>query len=359
LSNFDITSPDNLIQFASDNVAGACPEAREAFLGAAGGFVPSYGTDEVTRQACDAIRELFATDCEVFFVFNGTAANSLALAALCQPYQSIICADTAHIEVDECGAPAFFANGAKLICSGGSAGKLGVQGIESIVRKRQDIHHPQARAVSISQSTELGTVYTAAEIAALGECARSNRLKFHMDGARFANAVAHLGVHPADITWRAGVDVLCFGGAKLGMPLGETVVFFDRELAADFGFRCKQAGQLASKMRFLSAPWLAMLRDGTWLRHARHANAMARRLASALATHPTLHVLYPVEANAVFVQLPDDAVARLRAQGWQFLTSIGGGARFVCSWVTTEAAVDRLAQAIAGSMQAHARGCMR
>jgi threonine aldolase len=344
-------NPVDQVQFASDNVAGACPQALEALLGAAGGFVPSYGADELTRQACGAIRELFATDCEVFFVFNGTAANSLALAALCQPYQSIICADTAHIEVDECNAPGFFANGAKLICSRGHDGKLGVQGIDSIVRKRQDIHHPQARAISLSQSTELGTVYTASEIAALGECARSNRLKVHMDGARFANAVAHLGVRPADITWRAGVDVLCFGGAKMGMPLGEAVVFFDRELAADFAFRCKQAGQLASKMRFLSAPWLAMLRDDTWLGNARHANAVARRLASALAAHPTLHPLYPVEANAVFVQLPDDAVARLRARGWQFLTSIGGGARFVCSWATTEAAVDRLAQAIDDSLR--------
>jgi threonine aldolase len=330
-------------EFASDNTAGICPEALDAILAANAGRMASYGEDDLTRRACDLIRELFETDCEVFFVFNGTAANSLALATLCQSYHGIVCHELAHVETDECGAPEFFSNGTKLLPVSGEQGKIGPAALESVVGRRRDLHFPKPKAVTVSQATELGTVYRLDELRALGETARRLGLRLHVDGARFANAVASLGAAPADLSWRAGVDVLSLGGTKLGMPVGEAVVFFDHALAADFPWRCKQAGQLASKMRFLAEPWLGMLESGAWLRHAAHANAMARRLAGGLVGLPGVRLMQPVEANAVFAALPRRALEGLRAAGWMFYTFIGvGGARFVCAWDTTEAQVDAL-----------------
>ncbi|HEY0551298.1 MAG TPA: low specificity L-threonine aldolase, partial [Verrucomicrobiae bacterium] len=246
-------------QFASDNYAGICPEAWQAMEQANGGHERSYGDDRWTEEAANLIRDIFETDCEVFFAFNGTAANSLSLAALCQSYHSILCSEVAHVETDECGAPEFFSNGTKVLLVPGANGKLDPAGVERMVKKRTDIHFPKPRVVSLTQATELGTVYTPDEIKAVWAKAKSCGLRMHMDGARFANAVASLGCAPKEITWQAGVDVLCFGGTKNGMAVGDAVVFFNRELAAEFDYRCKQAGQLASKMRFLSAPWVGML----------------------------------------------------------------------------------------------------
>jgi threonine aldolase len=340
-------------EFASDNTAGICPEALAALLQANDGRVRSYGDDEWTRQACDALRETFETDCEVFFVFNGTAANSLALASLCQSYHSILCYELAHVETDECGAPEFFSNGTKLLPVRGTQGKLDLAEVETLVTRRRDIHFPKPKALTISQSTELGTLYSVEELQCVGETARRLGLRMHMDGARFANAVAALGAAPADLTWRAGVDVLSLGGTKLGLPVGEAVVFFDRELAQDFAYRCKQAGQLASKMRFLSAPWLGLLREGAWLRHASHANAMARELARRLAAIPGVSLMFPAQANGVFATLPETALQRLRSRGWLFYTFIGlGGARFMCAWDTTPAHVDALVADVARAMSA-------
>ena len=254
--------------FASDNYAGICPEALAALLDANAGHAPAYGDDEWTRQVSDRLREVFATDCDVYFVFNGTAANSLALASLCQSYHSVVCHELAHVETDECGGPEFFSNGSKLLPAGGDNGKLTPEAVLNAIGKRSDIHYPKPRVVTLTQATEISTVYRPDEIGAIARAAHAHGLRVHMDGARFANAVASLDVDPADITWRAGVDVLCFGGTKMGLPVGEAVVFFNRELAEDFAYRCKQAGQLASKMRFLSAPWLGILADGAWLRHA-------------------------------------------------------------------------------------------
>ncbi len=329
--------------FASDNYAGICPEALAALLAANDGHVRSYGDDEWTLQAADRLRELFETDCDVYFVFNGTAANSLALAALCQSYHSVICHHLAHVETDECGAPEFFSNGAKLLAVGGEQGKLTPAAIVEAVSRRSDIHHPKPKVVTLTQATEVGTVYRPDELRALAEAAHERGLRVHMDGARFANAVAGLGLSPAEMTWRAGVDVLCFGGTKMGLPVGEAVVFFDRRLAEDFSYRCKQAGQLASKMRFLSAPWLGILENGTWLRHAAHANAMARRLAAGVAEVAGLPALFPVDANGVFVRLPGRIEEGLRERGWLFYNFIGaGGARFMCGWDTAPETVDRL-----------------
>ena len=329
--------------FASDNYAGICPEALQALLAANDGHAPAYGDDEWTRRVSDRIRELFATDCDVYFVFNGTAANSLALASLCQSYHSVICHEVAHVETDECGGPEFFSNGSKLLLAKGEGGKLTPEAVLEVIARRNDIHYPKPRVVTLTQATEVGTIYQASEIAAISGLAHQHGLRVHMDGARFANAVATLGVAPGDLTWRAGVDVLCFGGTKMGLAVGEAVVFFDRKLSEDFAWRCKQAGQLASKMRFLSASWLGMLEGDVWLRYARHANAMAQRLAHGLTDIPGVSLQFPVEANGVFAILPPLAQEGLRARGWRFYTFIGtGGARFMCAWDTTPASVDRL-----------------
>lgn len=322
--------------FASDNTAGLCPAALEALIKSNPGSVPSYGDDSWTEKAANHIREVFEKDCEVFFVFNGTAANSLALSSLCESYHSIICHETAHVETDECGAPEFFSNGTKVLLCPGHHGKLAPAGVETLVLKRRDIHYPKPRALSLSSPTELGTVYPPGEIVELMEVCRRHGLRSHMDGARFAHAVAALGCHPGDITWRLGLDVLCFGGTKLGISLGEAIVFFNKELAAEFSWRCKQAGQLSSKMRFLSAPWCSCLASGVWLENARAANTRAKQLEAGIRETGVSEILYPVEANSVFLKLPDAIDRILREKGWVYYVFIGGGARLMCSWATTD-----------------------
>ena len=333
-----------LQHFASDNYAGICPEALQALLSANVGHELAYGEDHWTAKAADLVRELFETDCDVFFVFNGTAANSLALAALCQPYHSVICHELSHIETDECGSPEFFSNGSKLLLGRGENGKLTPAVVAEMVTRRSDIHYPKPKVVSLTQATETGTVYSVEEVAAIAEVARTQSLRLHMDGARFANAIASLEIKPRELTWQAGVDVLCFGGTKNGLPLSEAVIFFKRELAEDFEYRCKQAGQLASKMRFISAPWVGLLESGAWLKNARHANRMARLLADLIADLPGIVQLFRTQANAVFVELPAPVISVLRDKGWRFYTFIGsGGVRLMCAWDTTEASVQALA----------------
>jgi threonine aldolase len=331
--------PELKYHFASDNCSGLCPEAWQAMEKANVGYHPSYGADSITAEACETFRQFFETDCEVFFVFNGTAANSLSLAALCQSYHSVICSDVAHIETDECGAPEFFSNGSKLLTAKSSLGKLDPLDVERLITHRMDLHYPRPKALSITQSTELGTIYRPGEIAGLCSLAKKNGLHVHMDGARFFNALAGGTASPADITWRAGVDVLCCGGTKLGMAVTEAVVFFNHDLARDFEYRCKQAGQLCSKMRFISAQWLRILSDNVWQTHAARANSLARKLADGLGKISGVQILYPVDANAVFARLPEDLKTQLKSLGWQFYSFIGGGSRLVCSWATTEADV--------------------
>jgi threonine aldolase len=330
-------------QFASDNTSGFCPEAWEALAQANAGCVSSYGDDPWTARACEAIRGLFECDADVFFVFNGTAANSLALAAVCRSYHAVVCHELAHVETDECGAPEFFSNGTKVLLAPGERAKLTPAALAHVVQRRRDIHYPKPKVASVTQATELSTVYSAAEISALAEECRRHRLVLHMDGARFANAVAALDVPPRAITWQAGVDVLCLGGTKNGIGVGEAVVFFRHDLAEEFAYRCKQAGQLASKMRFLSAPWAGVLEGGAWLAHARHANAAAARLEAGLRSVPGVEILGQREANAVFARLPPAVAAGLREAGWRFYDFIGsGGCRFMCSWATTDADIDTL-----------------
>ncbi len=331
-------------QFASDNNAGMCPAALEALIGEnARGHAPGYGEDDVTARAVAAVQELFETDCAVHFVFNGTAANALGLAQIAQPYHAVIAHAFSHIEWDEAGALGFFSGGASVLSADLPAAKLTVEAAEALATRFEGIHHVKARAISLTQATELGTIYSLDEVAAFGELAGRHGLKLHMDGARFANAAVALGASPAEMTWRRGVDVLSFGGVKNGLGVGECLIFFDKALGEDFGWRMKQAGQLNSKMRLQTAPWLALLKDGLWLDNARHANRMAQRLADGLSEIDGVELMHPVEANGVFVYLPEAIQARLRAKGWQFYTFVPPtGCRLMCAWDTQPETVDRL-----------------
>lgn len=329
-------------QFASDNYSGICPEALEAMIQANRDHAIPYGEDAWTAEAATLLRDIFETRCEVFFVFNGTAANSLAISHCCQSYHSVLCTSVGHIETDECGAPEFFSNGAKILHLPSNLGKLDLQAVEEAVTKRSDIHYPKPRVVSLTQATECGTVYSVEELRAVQEVAMRHRLRIHMDGARFANAVAALEVSPKELTWKVGVDVLCFGLTKNGLAVGEAVIFFDRNLAAEFDYRCKQAGQLASKMRFLSAPFLALIKSGAWLKNARNANAQAARLEAELRALEQVEIVFPRQANTVFVRLSDAVAARLAEKGWRIYSFIGGAHRLMCCWDTTEADVAAL-----------------
>jgi threonine aldolase len=336
-------------QFASDNQAGICPEAWAAMAAANAAHEPSYGDDRWTAELRDRMRALFETNrCETFLVFNGTSANALALSALCRPFEATLCHALSHIETDEAAAPEFFTGGAKLLTADTPDAKLTPAAVHALAKRYEGFHHVKPRALSITQATELGTIYTTAELRALTNAAREHGLKVHMDGARFANAVAMLGCAPADVSWRAGIDVLSFGATKNGLAVGEAVVFFDPSLADAFSWRVKQTGQLASKMRFVAAPWCAMLESDIWLRNARHANAMAKRLAERLAGVDGVRLLHAVEANAVFADIPVPVQAALRAKGWHFYTFLGDtGCRLMCAWDTEPETVDRFADDLA------------
>jgi threonine aldolase len=328
-------------QLASDTYAGICPEALAALAEANGGHVTAYGDDAWTARATERLRDFFETDCAVYFVSTGTAANALALAALCQSYHSVLCHADAHIQTDECGAPEYAGGGIKLVPLEGRDGKLAPETLARAATDRRDVHSHKPGAVSLSQATEAGTVYSVVEVEGLAGAARSLGLRVHVDGARFANALATLRVPPRALTWQAGVDVLSFGGAKNGLAGGDLVIFFNRQLAEGFDYRRKQAGHLLAKMRFLAAGWKAMLESGAWLRNAEHANSMARQLEQALRGIPGLRILYPVQANAVFVQMPPAWAEGLRQRGWQFY-SIAGGERLMCSWDTQPADLEAL-----------------
>lgn len=328
-------------QFASDNYAGLCPSAAGALARANAGHLPAYGDDPWTARAVALLRQLFETPCEVFFCFNGTAANCLALSSVCQPHHAVVCHEVSHLITDECGAAGFFGRGLSLHPQPGPAARLLPETVDRALAGRGDVHSPLPRAVSLTQATEWGTVYPVATVREIAAVTHRHNALLHMDGARLANALAELGCTPAELTWRAGVDVLCLGGTKNGLAIGEAVLFFRPELAAEFAWRCKQAGQLASKMRFLTAPWVGLLESGDWLANALHANDMARRLDQRLRQLPGLQLLAPRQANSVFVQLPQPVLTSLRDAGWRFYTFIGdSGVRLMCSWDTTPADVD-------------------
>jgi threonine aldolase len=323
--------------FASDNVAPICPEGWAALQEANENYAPSYGEDRWTARVCNRVREIFETDCDVYFVFTGTAANALSLAQLCKSFQSVISHQHSHMQTDECGACEFFTGGSKLFLVGGADGKIDIAKVEALLARQNDVHSHKTGAISITQATEFGTVYKCDEIAAIADLARKYQLFLHMDGARFANAIASLNCAPKAITWKAGVDVLCFGGTKNGAAVGEVLIFFDKKNAREFDYRAKQAGQLGSKMRFLAAPWVGLLTGDAWLCNAQHANRAANVLASRLRKEAAIESVFPVEANSVFVSMDERLASGLHKRGWRFYKFIEPDVyRLMCSWSTTE-----------------------
>ncbi|KKC26469.1 threonine aldolase family protein [Sphingomonas sp. SRS2] len=331
------------MRFFSDNAASVCPEVMAALVHANRPDT-AYDGDALSKGLDAAFSALFGTDVAALWIASGTAANALSLAAMVQPHQAVICHEEAHIQGDECGAPEFYTGGAKLMLARGAGAKLDAAGIEALAASiRTDVHQTQPAAISITNATEYGLVYTPDQVAAIGDVATRRGLGLHMDGARFANAVATLGCSPADLTWRAGVDVLSFGFIKNGGMTAEAIIFFRPELAAATRYRRKRAGHLLSKGRFAAAQLLAMLNGDVWLRNARAANAAAAHIANAARDR----LLHEVEANEIFLRLTSDEAAGLRAQGFEFYDWVPGVARLVCSWDQQADEVDALARAIA------------
>jgi threonine aldolase len=331
------------MRFFSDNAASVCPEVMAAIANA-NRVDTAYDGDALSRSLDGAFSDLFGTDAAALWVASGTAANSLALAALCPPHGGVVCHRDAHIQNDECGAPEFYTHGAKLFLAEGEGAKLSASGVSALLGSiRDDVHQAQPAAISITNATEYGLVYTPDEVAAIGEVARARKLGFHMDGARFANAVASIGCAPADVTWRAGVDALSFGFIKNGGMFAEMLVFFRPDLAAATRYRRKRAGHLLSKGRFAAAQVLAMLEGDLWLANGRAANAGAARIAAAAGAR----LVHPVQANEVFLKVTPDEASALRGRGFDFYDWGPGEARLVVSWNQPEEEIAAVAAAIA------------
>jgi len=334
--------------FKSDNVSPVCDAIMAALNAANRGSAPSYGADKFTEALQAVASDAFGTEVAIFPVTTGTAANALALSQIVPPYGAVYCHDTAHIVTDECGAPEFFTGGAKLIGLPAADGKIGPEQVANAIAFAQDmgVHHVKPGALSLTQATEWGTVYELTEVSALAALAKQHGLPVHMDGARFANALVHLGCTPAEATWQCGVDILSLGATKNGALCAEAVVFFDLARARDFERRRKRAGHLLSKLRFVSAQLLAYFEKGLWLENARHANAMATILADGLRNIAGAALLQSVDANEVFVALPDAIVAALEQQGFEFYrwplcaTPNGAAIRLVTSYATPRTEVD-------------------
>jgi threonine aldolase len=340
------------MNFASDNVYGVHPKILAALAEANGGTAPSYGGDDYTKRAEEKLKEVFGCDLRAFLVTSGTAANGLSLSAITPGYGAIICHGEAHISVDECNSPEMFTGGAKILGLNAPGGKITPAMVEKTLKGFiRGEHDPKPKGVSLTNATELGTVYSPAEVKAFSELIRPRGMRLHMDGARFANAVAGLGVSPAELTWKSGVDVLSFGATKNGAMMLEAVVFFDLALAEDFAYRRMRAGQLLSKSRYLGAQMLAYLEGGLWLENAARANALAQRLAKGLVATGAVRIPNPVQANEVFAVMKRTMFDRLLADGAKFYDwmpdSLGDGissdevfARFVLSFATPEEDVE-------------------
>lgn len=333
------------MDFRSDNVAGAHPAMIEALIRANDGTDTSYGGDAITGRVQQRFNEIFETECVVFPVATGTAANALSLSTLVTPWGAVYCHRDAHVEVDEAGAPEFYTSGAKLVLLDGAHAKVTAAALgQALAQAGFGVeHHVQPQAVSISQASERGAVYRPGEIGALADIARSHGMRLHMDGARFGNALVSANATAAELTWKAGVDVLSFGATKNGALGAEAVIFFDRQLAENFQWRRKRAGHLFSKMRFLSAQLDAYLDNELWLVNARHANDAARRLAEGLRALPGVRLVDPVEANEIFVELPEAMIQGLEAAGGRFHRWGPAGTRLVrlvCSFATSSAEVE-------------------
>ena len=319
-TNLDVIwrTSDNIVNFCSDNASGGAPEILRALAAANDGWAMPYGEDDWTRRVAARVQEIFETEAAVLPVATGTAANVLCLSVMTPPYGAIYCHQESHINVNECGAPEFYSGGAKLIALPGAHGKITPAALEAAIKGAGVVHAVQPAAISLTNASEAGTVYTPEETHAISELAKAHGLGLHMDGARFANAIASLGCSPAEATWKAGVDALSLGATKNGVLAGELVVLFDPGQTERLGYLRKRGGHLFSKMRFLSAQLEAYLADDLWLRNARHANAMAARLAAGLAEVPGAELSHPVEANVIFLRLPEPVIQGLFDRGFQF-----------------------------------------
>lgn len=337
--------------FASDNNAGVHPQVLKAVSAANRGHTVGYGDDPYTQSAIRKFKQQFGRDIEVFFVFNGTAANCLGLKAMTESYQAVICAEGAHIYTDECGAPEKF-TGCKLVPIPTTDGKLTVESVTHAYHGIGDQHHVQPRVISITQATELGTVYKPPEIRELARFAHERKMFLHLDGARIANAAVSLGLTLRQATRDLGVDVLSFGGTKNGAMGAETVVFFDQKLARDFLYVRKQGMQLASKMRFISAQFEALLSNDLWRKNAQHANRMARLLEEQLSRIPQVKIVHPVEANGVFARIPRSAISRLQKRYFFYVWNEEESlVRWMCSFDTTEEDVKRFSRFVAQAVK--------
>jgi threonine aldolase len=336
------------IKFASDNVAGACPEVLDAIFKANDGDSAPYGNDDWSKILQEKFSEIFEKEVIVYPTASGTAANALALSALTPVFGSIYCHKLSHINTDECGAPEFYTGGAKLVTLKGINGKITPQELSDNIGGVGVVHHTQPTVVSITQLCETGEAYELDEIKEISKTAHKHNLKMHMDGARFANALVALGVTPAEMTWKSGIDVLSFGATKNGCIAAEAIIFFKRELVGDLPFLMKRSGHLLSKMRFVSAQLEAYISNDVWLRNAKHANKMGKKLSKGLDINPKIELAYPTHANEVFAKFPRNIIKHLNLEGYKMNEEEldGKAVRLVAAWNTKESDIDKLLEII-------------
>ena len=336
------------VKFASDNVAGACPEVLDAIIKVNDGDSTPYGNDQISTELQDKFSEIFEKEVIVFPTASGTAANALALSTMTPSFGNIYCHKLSHINTDECGAPEFYTGGGKLIALQGIDGKITADELDQSIGGKGIVHHTQPSSVSITQVCETGEIYQLDEIKKISEITHKHNLNMHMDGARFANALVSLDATPAEMTWKSGIDVLSFGATKNGCLAAEAIIFFDKELVGNVAFLMKRAGHLLSKMRFVSAQLDAYISNDVWLRNAKHANKMGKKLSDGLAQHSDIKLSYPTEANEVFAKFPRNMIEHLNSEGYKMNEDEldGKSTRLVTAWNTQDSDVDQLLEVL-------------
>jgi threonine aldolase len=336
------------VKFASDNVAGACPEVLDAILKANEGDSTPYGNDQISTDLQNKFSEIFEKEVVVFPIASGTAANALALATMTPSFGNVYCHKLSHINTDECGAPEFYTGGGKLVTLQGNKGKIIPEELEKTISGKGIVHHTQPSSVSITQVCETGEVYQLDEIKQISEVAHKHNLNMHMDGARFANALTSLNCSPAEMTWKSGIDVLSFGATKNGCIAAEAIIFFKKDLVGNIAFLMKRAGHLLSKMRFVSAQLDAYISNDVWLKNAKHANDMGKLLSEGLAKHNSIEIAYPTEANEVFAKFPRYMIEHLNSEGYKMNEDEldGKAVRLVAAWNTKTSDVESFLNSI-------------
>ena len=339
------------VKFASDNIAGACPEVLDAILKANDGDSTPYGNDQISTDLQKKFSDLFEKEVIVFPIASGTAANALALSTMTPSFGNIYCHKLSHINTDECGAPEFYTGGGKLVTLNGINGKILAEELDQAIGGKGIVHHTQPSSVSITQVSETGEVYQLEEIKKISEVTHKHKLNMHMDGARFANALVSLNTTPAEMTWKSGIDVLSFGATKNGCIAAEAIIFFNKDLVGNIAFLMKRAGHLLSKMRFVSAQLDAYISNDVWLRNARHANKMGKKLSDGLNNHSDINLAYPTEANEVFAKFPRNMIEHLNSEGYKMNEDEldGKSTRLVTAWNTQDSDVDQLLKILKNS----------